>query len=139
MGLDGVVSIDTAIALFRGVGQRDFRSTCTITRPGAGERVFDPDANAYTDPTPTSVYTGPCKVRRTDRSGNDTQAGEQTLRLQDLEVTLPADTAVAEGDVVTIDSSPDPALVDKTLRITDVLSDDQQVNRRCLVEEVVLR
>ena len=132
------MTLDTAIARWRSREQRLFRSTCTVTRAAAG-RTFDPSTNTYTAAAAATVYSGPCMVRRTDRSGNDTEAGEREVRLQDLEVKLPADTAVAEGDVVTVTASPDPALVGKTLRVTDVLSDDWQVNRRLAVEEVVKR
>lgn len=132
------MTVTGPLALFRRVEQRQFASTCTITRAGAGERVFDVETNDYTEPTPTTVYTGPCKVRRTARSGDDVDAGERRLREQDLEVTVPADTAVDESDAVTVTASPDPDLVGKTLRVTDVLSDDWQVNRRLAVEEVTV-
>lgn len=130
------MSLDTALARWRSREQTQFRSTCTVTRASGGPRTFDPVANDYADPAPTTVYDGPCKVRRSATAGIDTEVAGREVRLQDLEVILPADTAVAEGDTVTVSSSPDPALAGKTLRITDVLSDDWQINRVVAVEEV---
>lgn len=132
------MTIDAAVGLFRRLERRDFRSTCTVTRAAAG-RTFNPTTNAYTSSAPATIYAGDCMVRRTDRSGNDTEAGEREVRIQDLEVKLPADTAVAEGDDITITASPDPALVGKTLKVTGVLSDDWQISRLVAVEEVVRR
>lgn len=129
------MSLDSAIARFRRRERELARSTCIITRPVEG-RVFNPETGVYTDPTPTPIYSGWCTVRPADRAGQDTEAGETELRLNEYEVKVAHNTLVKVDDIVLVLTSPDVAMAGKRLRVTDVPVDDRQVVRRVVVEEV---
>ena len=77
--------------------------TCTITRPGAP--VTDPSTGDVTN-TPTTVYSGKCKVQSKDSATASPEAGEHTFTVVSRQVHIPANAAdVQDGDVVTITAS----------------------------------
>lgn len=109
--------------------------TVSIVRPG--ESVFDESTGTWTNPE-TAIYTGGAKIRVQGMSvGHDVEAGGGDIRLNTLVLTLPADTAVAVDDQVTVTASQlDADLVDRSFRVTDVLRSSWQVTRKAMLEEV---
>lgn len=77
--------------------------TCTITRPGTP--VTDLNNGDVTN-TPTTVYTGRCKVQSKDSATSNPEAGEHTFTVVSRQVHIPANAAdVQDGDVITITTS----------------------------------
>lgn len=94
--------------------------TCTITRPAAGDPVFDPETGNYTDPTPLTVYSGKCRVQVTSSLDvRSSELGGQAVGLTRITVTIPVDaTDVTPEDTVTIDAAAhDPLLATRTLTV----------------------
>ncbi len=114
---------------------RLFDSACTVTRPGEGEPVFDPDTGTYVNPPAVEVYTGPCLVRPVERASRVVEAGGAAVSLRTYDVTLPAGTPVEVADTVTVTVSPDAGLVGQAMRVLDVPYDEWQVNRRVVAED----
>lgn len=122
------MTLDTAIARFRAHEQDLFRSECVL-------EWADPDG----DGTVTTLYTGGCMIRPAGTVGSDQDQGDNETRVGDYTVKFPADTTVQIGAVVTVTSSPDGGMAGRYFRLTDIPSDDWQVNRKCAAEEVLQR
>lgn len=117
--------------------RRTQSATCTITRPGDGEPVFDPETGTYTDPADVTVYTGSCLVLPT---GGDRvqQFGEGPVVLRSFDVTLSGlDDGVEVGDSITVAHDTDPRLDGMALTVLDVQSSSLPTNRRLVAEEVL--
>lgn len=111
-------AIAGALPRLRSAAESMMTDTCTIRRPGAP--VFDAATGAYTTPD-TTVYTGKCRVRTRsvgflrDRL---VEAGEEQVSLWPYIVAVPMSvTGVQVSDVVTVDTSGDPALVGVAMRV----------------------
>jgi hypothetical protein len=111
---------------------------CTITRPGAGDGMFDPATGATTPPAPLTVYTGQCRVRMPTIADRERTSGEHQWTLQDAVLSLPADTAgVQEQDSVTITASElDVDLPGTVWAVTAFLRGSQTTARRIVIREV---
>lgn len=112
-------------------------ATCTITRPGTGDPVFDPITGTITDPPPTAVYTGPCLV--TPEGGDRVQQfGEGVVVTRTYSVSIEDTSVVVKvGDTVTVTASRDPLAVDRTMTVLDVPKSELLTVRRLTVEEVL--
>lgn len=94
--------------------------SCTVTRAVPGSRVYDDATQQYTESTET-VYAGPCRIKIW--RGTDVEAAEQEVNVQRYYFDLPLTGAipdVARRDAVTVTASLNPALVGRTLILTDV-------------------
>lgn len=111
--------------------------TVTITRitPGTGE--LDPVTGTYDETTTSTVYSGKCKVQQRTSVSTD-EVGGTVVTVMDTEVHVPMSvTTVQVGDIATMNSAVlDPALVDRTYRITDDPSKSYATARRLRTEEV---
>jgi hypothetical protein len=88
-----------------------------------------------THPATTSVYSGACLVRHA-RADDPDVAGIATDTAA-YKVKLPVDTAVAEGDVVTVTASThDAGLVDVGLTVVSVRLDGWQISREAICEQI---
>lgn len=128
------------LAIARAFAEADMKSTCTITRAGDGEPVFDDASGIYTDPPRVPVYTGRCKVRDTARSVADAEAGDVQAGVVDRALHLPIEGSgqVRRDDVAQIDSNPDdPALIGRTFVIRVGDYGTTKTARRLPIEEVV--
>lgn len=115
-------------------GQRMNRSSCVVSRPG-GEPTFDPDTGIYTDPEPTTVYTGPCKIVPTGGE-RVVEFGEGPVTLRTYLVTLDGTTDAPQiGDNVSVSGSRDPRINTAGLVVLDVPGSDYLSNRQLVVEE----
>lgn len=110
--------------------------TCTITRPGAP--VTDPNTGDVTN-TPTTVYTGKCKVQSKDSATANPEAGEHTFTVVSRQVHIPANSAdVQDGDVVTLTASRLNAFtVGKQYRVEGFTPDSFDTAARLPVKEIL--
>lgn len=109
--------------------------TCTINEPS--DVAFDPEEGTYTDMIGDEVYSGSCWVRPTggDRVV-DVGEGVQSLRL--FNVTLPWDTTgVTLNHLVTVNTSDDPHLIGRVLRVVDVQGGSDTAYRRLVCEDTL--
>ena len=109
--------------------------TCTIRRPG--RPAYDREQGIDVITAGDAVYAGACRLRPAG-GARVVAVGEglTTLRMYDL--TLPWDTEGIQVDqVVTLEASNDPHIVDRTFTVTDVMGGTDGAYRRCLVEEIV--
>ena len=115
---------------------RYLAASCVITRP-SGEPVFDPSDGTYTEPAPTTVYTGACQVLPVGRD-RVVQFSEVATSLRLFDVTLDGLTATIHvGDRIAVSSSGDQRLNGLTLTVLDVPSSSLPTNRRLVAEEVL--
>lgn len=113
-------------------------STCTIRVKSSG-RTTDPTTGAVTDTPGATVYSGPCRVRpgATQASSTAEAGGAELFRFGYL-VSIPfAEADVVEGHRVTIDSSPDQALVGVVVEVQKVDRGEHISARRLYCSEVV--
>lgn len=112
---------------------RMLTDTGTITAPGEGSPVFNPDTGQYDDPAPTVVYEGKMLVRPEDAAGRREVTQGGTYVLTRYEITLPASAEVFRDQVLTVTASKhDPMLVDRSMTLLDVKMDSHAVSRVCI-------
>jgi len=91
---------------------------CTVTR--AGTQTFDESTRLYTQGPPTTVYTGPCRVK--PWRGNEEHAAEAEVAVYRYQLRFPLTAAspqIDRKDTVTITASTHPAMVGKVLTVTE--------------------
>lgn len=131
------MSIESAITRFRDRQADQFADEATVSRQD-GDLETDPDTGAVTRNFDI-VYTGPCKIRPAERTGNDTTAGETEVRLVTMVGKFPVDSDIRTHDVVTVDDSTyDTGMIDRQFRVTDVPADSWQIARVAYLEETVV-
>jgi hypothetical protein len=132
-------NIAWALPDLRAEAEGAMTSTCTIRARSAGQ-VTDPDTGEVTDIPGAIVYTGRCRVRpASGPGGNSTErdAGAAELLTYDYLVSVPFSVStVVERQRVTIDSSPDPALVGIEVEILHVDRGEHITARRLVCREV---
>lgn len=127
------------LAIARSAQDASMTATCTITRPGTGQKTWDAATGTYTYPTPAVVYSGRCKVKSTARAVAEVAAGEQHVAVLDFGLHLPIEGSgdVRRDDVAHIDSNPDdPALVGRDFVVQAGDHGTTKTARRLPVEEV---
>jgi hypothetical protein len=109
--------------------------TCTITTSSTIE--YDETLGHDVDTAGDEVYAGVCRVR--PAAGDRVIAiGEGTVTLRLFDVTLPWDaTGIEVGQLVTIDASSDPHMVDRELRVADVQGGTDTAYRRLVCEDTL--
>lgn len=124
------------MAMARAAAESLMSSSCTITRPG-GEPVWDDATGTYTDPEPVVTYSGKCRIRPAATWGREASAGEADVLLSAFRIQLPfTATGVDTGQKVTVDSSPDPALVGRALIVRFVPDMGDHITARRLTCEL---
>jgi Family of unknown function (DUF6093) len=117
-----VIGYDIAAALpgLRAQAESLMLDTCTITRAGTGQGVWNETTGSYDPPASTTVYTGPCKVQTRDvQVANPDVAGREAF-VVDWTVHLPVvgSEGVRQGDTVTITAAAlDAALVGRVFTV----------------------
>lgn len=114
----------------RAIAEAEMIDRIRITRPGAGDRVFDDATGQYTEPDPVVVYEGKCRVQvRADINSNAVEATfgdhEWTYRTAMLQLPIsagPGDTGdpslVIPDCIGELTASPlDPSRVGRVLNI----------------------
>ncbi len=98
-------------------------------------RYVQDEATGLEAPEYVTVYTGPVLVRPQADSLRIASSGGASFPVLKFEVTLPADSDVAIGDVLTVTDAPfDDDLTGRPLRLVDVALDAWQAARFCLAE-----
>lgn len=111
-------------------------STCTLRQPD-GEWVTDPATGEASQTAGATVYSGKCRVRPAGRESQPTDAGGAEVFTFDYVVSIPFAVAGArEGQIVTVDSSPDAALVGTVVQVQKVDRGDHITARRLSCNEV---
>lgn len=106
--------------------------TCTVTRSG-GEATVDPDTFELTWPDDSLVYSGRCLVRHLSHAEPAVANVPADTAL--YKVKLPAGTAIADGDLVTVTASTfDDDLVGSGLVVQAVRHDGWQISREAICE-----
>lgn len=111
-------------------------AACTITRPGDGDPVFDPETGEYDDPERVTTYTGSCMVQ--PASGERVvEFGEGPVSLRTFEFHLSGQADdVAIGQQVSVTGSRDDQLdASEKLVVIDVAKSTTFTNRVVIVEE----
>lgn len=129
-------AVATALPDLRAEAEALMTATCTI-RAWDGEWTTDPDTGEATRALGTVAYSGNCRVRPATLQAQSREMGGAETFVSDLMVSVPVSaTGVRKGQLVTIDSSPDPALVGLTAEIQDVARGDNLTARRMWCLEV---
>lgn len=109
--------------------------TCTINEPPDTE--FDPDEGTYADTIGDEVYFGRCWVRPTGGQ-RVVDVGEGAQSLRTFDVTLPWDTTgITINQLVTVNSSDDPHMIGRVLRVVDVQGGSDTAYRRLVCEDTL--
>lgn len=122
------------LAVARSFEEARMTSTCTITRPGPP--VTDRDTGEVTSPGDT-VYVGKCRIRMAQPWGRQAVIAGETVTPDTFQLSVPLSVVgVKRGDLVHIDTGPDPDAVGRTwyVRFTPDLGDSVTA-RRLLCEE----
>jgi hypothetical protein len=106
---------------------------CVITREGT--RTLNETTGQYTQ-TPTTIFTGACRLVVPPRSPQDVVAVGQVEVVQRARLDLPvvASAAAKENDVVLFTASVDPALVGRKFRLRGEAGQTHATARRFFVE-----
>jgi hypothetical protein len=122
------------LARGRAAAEAGMADACTVTR--AGMPVTD--ANGDVTSTPTTVYTGKCRVQQHQATADEKDIGEDNLLLLRVEVQLPMSvTGLEVGDVITMTASAnDPDLPGRAFRIHDLAHKTEATARRVQCVEV---
>lgn len=134
------MSITAAMQAGQATARSMMTDRCTIVRAGVAEPVYDTDTDTYTRPDDLTIYTGPCRVKTRKAMARTADAGEAVVVVARRELHLPVDEPgagdVDVDDVATMDTSLNPMLVGKRLRISD-LGDEQshETARRLGIEQ----
>lgn len=117
--------------------------TCTITKPGVGDPVFDEETGQYAYPARVVVYTGICRLQvKADINSNvvETTAGEREWTYLTAQLQLPVEGSedVRVDHVCTITAAPyDSTLVGREFNIQGTYHKSQPNYRRFRLREVV--
>jgi hypothetical protein len=129
-------AIAAALPELRAEAEAAMTATCTI-RERDGEWVTDEATGEATQTPGAAVYTGKCRVRPATLQAQSRELGGGEMFVSDLMVAVPVDASgVRKGQLVTIDSSPDVALVGLVAEIQDVARGDFLSARRMWCLEV---
>lgn len=131
------MTAEAATLAGRAAAEALMTDSITFTR-AAGSTSFNETTGRETAGTPTTVYSGPCKIQRQRVAPQDPEAGERTVTVEQVEVHLPVSaTGVRVGDVGTIGSAAlDPALVGRSFRAAGLFHKTYATARRLRCDEV---
>lgn len=111
--------------------------TCTVSRASAAAPVFDEEQGTYTEPAPSNVYTGSCRISPLTVQDRAALFGERAVDLVMYQGTFPHDAPVFEkDDVVEVTASADSQLVGRRLEVHGFEVKTIQTARRVFLQEV---
>lgn len=130
------MSFDTTLEFFRDQQAEQFTDSATVNRP-VGEMTYDPDAGSVQDYD--EVYSGECKIRPADRSGNEVGAGQTEMVILDSTGKFPVDADLQKDDIVVVTASTyDAGMVGRQYRISSAPADGWQIARVTVLEETLV-
>lgn len=110
--------------------------TCTVTR-ASGEPVFDANTGTYTDPNPTTIYTGACRIAPLPVQDRAVLFGEASVDLVAYRATFPYNAPqFIKDDRVNVTTSQDSQLIGRVLEVHSYEVKTLQTKRRVLLQEV---
>jgi len=142
--------IDQTVAEGRAEVESLMLDRCRITKPGAGDPVFNEANGQYTDPPRVVVYEGKCRIQvKADINSNvvETTAGEREWTYLTMTLQLPIDPG--SGDIGTTEAvrpdniaemlscRHDADLEGRVLNIQGTYHKSQATHRRFRVREVI--
>lgn len=127
------MAADIDLVMSRREALRDMRDVCTVKRDGV--RTFNDTTGHWTN-SPTSVYSGACRVKSPRSVSSQGDAGSQLMVVTSTEVQFPVTAAdLVAGDVVEITASPDrPSQVGRKFKIIAPFDGTQSTSLRYRVE-----
>lgn len=94
-----------------------------IKRPSHGEPSLDTMTGISTDPAPTTIYTGRCRVKKPSTEEMQQIFGDTDVSVQRRVLRVPFDTVeVRKDDVFTATSSGDAEVLRQDMRVTVVVA-----------------
>jgi hypothetical protein len=109
--------------------------TCRIVQSGSAP-IFNPTTGDYTPSDGTTVYDGPCRVKRETTPERQVEAGDAPVLLRRYVVSVPLSVVgVKHGMPVAITASGDPDLVNVALVVRDVGRGTTVTARRLICQE----
>lgn len=106
--------------------------TCTIRQ--STERTFNRSTGEYAETSGATVYTGACEFA--PLGVRTAVVGDEPLTLHTYSVRLPHTAADVEVDhLITADTSNDPRLDGRTLRVVDVQGRTDPLSRVVIAED----
>jgi hypothetical protein len=131
------VSVEEAMMAGRQLAVTLLVDVGTINRPGTGPGSIDPVTGDWTPPTSTSVYSGPCRVRRPDALSEQFVFGDISTTVSRFTVDLPHDCPlVAVGDVFTLTTTVDPEIAGVAMRVVSIVAKSVLMYRQLGLEIV---
>lgn len=130
-------SVETVLGRGRAHAERLMTDTCTVTRAGTTS-TLDEGTGTLTN-TPTTVYTGVCRLKPTQVQDRMVEVGADEVGIASHVVSLPiTETDPRPGDIVTVTASTyDAASVGRTFTILGALHGSQITARRLSCQEVL--
>lgn len=132
------MSRDSVLARGRLAAEAGMVDTCTIRRRDPDSEVTDPVTGVITKAyLPGNIYSGKCRVQRSQAMAQQHDAGEDHILLRQLTLQLPITAVGLEvGDEVTITASAhDPDEVGRHFLIRDVEAKTEATARRAQCTE----
>lgn len=116
-------STDLAVLRARAYAEANMQSTVTIAR--RSKPVFDQTTGRLAPGAPTTIYTGIARIYDVT-GGTMMLLGEDPQYVRSSFVSIPMSAPVPQvDDVVEVTAHPDPALIGKFFKITDVSAGGQ--------------
>lgn len=133
------VITDAWATTHRAVSESAMVGACTITRGATPTTpaAYDPSTGRSTLPQRNTVYTGPCRVTatQTTSAGLVSEAARQNHPRTYL-ICIPGDSSQPQvNDLVTVDTSPDAAMVGAILSVVGIRRGSLAWDRVLLCEE----
>lgn len=130
-------AIAVALPGLRAQAESRMHDMCTIVDP-EGSQVWNPATLQY-DITPTTMYTGKCRVRRQGAQASQGEQAGQLFVQQEVVLSLPfsepTSADVGKDHVVTVTTATDPDLVGVKFRVVSAPHQSDATARRFQVEE----
>lgn len=115
--------------------------TCTVKRldyPGTAD--LDAETLLYTPSTPTTVYTGKCRIRPASTRSDAQRRDDTPVTADQYMLTVPYNEGpFAVGDIAQVTVSDDPHITTRSWRVTSVPAGSWQIDQRLVIEEVIDR
>lgn len=109
------------------------KATCQIHRPDLPDAAGGFDVNTgrmASDPNPTLIYDGICRITPT-RGDREMAVGDEVILLRDTDFYLPFSAPLPiVDDLITVTTAVDLTLVGRVWRITDVRVGETNVARK---------
>lgn len=128
-------SIEWALPELRAEAEARMTSSCVITTPGAP--AWDDSTGTYEPGTPTTIYSGKCRLRWPNPAPQDGNSGQTSWAVDRIAtLSIPIDAPpVPDGAVATMTANPhDPSVVGMELTVLTPQGQSHGTARRLPVQ-----